>query len=1192
MMRLTLLGSFELRAADGTVIALPTDKARALCTYLALEAPRPHRRETLAALLWPDILHESALTNLRQTLYRLRLALEQGQPGVAGELLSVDRQTVEPHLQHWWVDALGFTGLLDECERHTHTELANCDDCLDRMAQAVSLYHGELLEGLSLPDAPAFEEWQLFQRGRLHHQVVQARMRLAAACEGRGDYTSALQHAGFLLALEPYHEATHRQMMRLLAHNGQTSQALAHYDSCRRLLRDELGAAPEAQTTELYHQIKAGALGTAITASTPVLLHSRQTAMPLPPFVARGPELARLNAAAAQVIAGRGQIRFVAGEAGSGKTAISRAFAQQVRADHPQFVIVRSLCSAQTGIGDPYLPFRELLNQLAGTAVTAGEEWLAQGDANDRMLPLLATALVERGADLLESFVSSAALLARAEGEASKQAAKNDAWLLRLRARVAQSQQAEGAAIAQSHIFAQYTAVLQQVAIHQPLLLILDDLQWADASSLGLLFHLMRSIEQSRILVLGAYRPEEMAQGTNDTAHPLTLLVSEAKRSFGDVVVDLDNAGERTGPSFVDALLDSEPNCIGGGFRQALYAHTKGHPLFTVELLRDLEARGTLQRDAEGRWAEPAALDWGALPARVEGVIEARIGRLPPALRELLQAASVEGEEFTAEVIAQVEMQSAREVIRLLSAELDRRHRLVSAQGVASGGGQTLTRYRFRHSLFQNYVYTSLDVAERGYLHAATADALEALYAGERELVAVQLARHYEATGRQEEAVDALLLAGERAAALSAETEAIVHFKRALQLTGTWPDSSKRKQRELALQIALGNALTRVRGYSSEETGAAFGRARVLCRQLGETDHLFTILVGLEGYHGARGEFDRALALAEELIDLAEQRQDPLIAVEGHYAMADTLFYQGAFARTLAHMEQAIAAYDPQQHALYVRLGSEDPGVMSMMVAACTLWNLGYPEQARRRVTAGLALAEELGHPYTLMLAQFWTAVTLMGMRDYTTVRSHAAAARQLCHKYDFHYFLGLATFIEGWALAMQGAEAAAIPQMEQSLAQMGDIGANRPRHSYLAFLAEAYGRIGDFNQALRLVDEGLAAILPGGGASEEALYRLRGEFLMEQAAAAADGPAADEILAQSEATLRRALAIAQEQDAKSLELRACMGLSRLWLRQGKVAAAEQLLGDMYNWFTEGLDTPDMQEAQQLLGMLRNAKNE
>ena len=1164
MMRLTLLGTFELRAADDTVTALPTDKARALCTYLALEAPRSHRRETLAALLWPDILHASALTNLRQTLYRLRLALEQGQPGAAGALLTTDRQMVQLHPEHWSVDALTFTGRLDECDRHAHTELAGCDPCLARMAEAAALYHGELLEGLSLPDAPAFEEWLLFQRGRLQHQLLHALARLASAYEARNDYASALQYAERLLAGDPYDEANHRQMMRLLARGGLSGQALAQYDSCRRLLRDELGAVPDAETTALYHQIKTGEWGKANASTSPARLRSQPgevTPVTPTPFVARGPELARLDAAVAQVLGGRGQIRFVTGEAGSGKTALTRAFAHQTQAHHPQFVVVRSLCSAQTGIGDPYLPFRELLNQLAGTAATAGEEWPAQYAAGDRLLPLLAKTLVEHGADLLESFVASAALLARADGEGSmnpakgsaKDTARNEAWLSRLRARVAQVQEqpvgaAGGTVVAQSHIFAQYTAVLQQVAAQYPLLLILDDLHWADVSSQGLLFHLMRSIGQSRILILGAYRPEEMAQAASEAAHPLALLVSEAKRSFGEVVVDLDGADERRGRAFVDALLDSEPNCLGAGFRGALYAHTKGHPLFTVELLRDLEGRGVLQRDAAGRWVEPAALDWGTLPARVEGVIEARISRLPLALRELLQAASVEGEEFTAEVVAQVQLQEAREVVRLLSGELDRRHRLVSAQG-AAGGAQRITRYRFRHNLFQAYLYTSLDVAERGYLHAAVAEALEALYAGERELAAVQLAHHYEAAGRDEEAVDALLLAGERASALAAETEAIVHFQRGLRLVGAWPDAPRRQQRELALQTALGNALTRVRGYSAAETGAAFGRAHVLCRQLGETNHLFTILVGLESYHSPRGEFDRALALAEELIALAEQRQDPLIAVEGHSAMADTLFYQGAFARTLVHMEQAIAAYDPQDHALYLRRGSEDPGIMSMMVAACTLWYLGCPEQARRRIAAALALAEELGHPYTLMLAQFWSAVTHVWLRDYAAVRSHIAAVMQLCRQHDFHYFLGLAACIEGWVQVMQGAEAAGIAQLRQGLDQLGATGANRSRHAYLGLLAEAYGHAGDYGQGLQVVDEGLAAVLPGGGGSEAELYRFRGEFLMEQGAV---GHTAGELLAQSEAALRRAVAIAQGQGAKSLELRACIGSEPIMAAPGQ----------------------------------------
>ncbi len=222
------------------------------------------------------VLHESALTNLRQTLYRLRMALDEGQTGAADALLTVDRQAVRPHLEHWSVDALAFAGLLDACERHAHADLSRCDACLARLDQAVALYHGELLAGLSLPDAPPFEEWLLFQRGRLQHQFLHALVRLAAAYEARGDYASALQHAERLLACDPYQEAVHRQVMRLLARRGLTKEALAHYESCRRILRDELGAAPDAETTAIYQQIKVGALGKAEAANPPAPMRRLQ----------------------------------------------------------------------------------------------------------------------------------------------------------------------------------------------------------------------------------------------------------------------------------------------------------------------------------------------------------------------------------------------------------------------------------------------------------------------------------------------------------------------------------------------------------------------------------------------------------------------------------------------------------------------------------------------------------------------------------------------------------------------------------------------------------------------------------------------------------------------------------------------------------------------------------------------------
>jgi tetratricopeptide (TPR) repeat protein len=362
----------------------------------------------------------------------------------------------------------------------------------------------------------------------------------------------------------------------------------------------------------------------------------------------------------------------------------------------------------------------------------------------------------------------------------------------------------------QSALFEQYTRVVETLARQRPLLLVLDDLQWADGGSTSLLFHLGRRIEGSRVLIVGAYRPAEVALGRPSTGsgqrerHPLEPVVNEFKRHFGDIVVDL---GETEDRQFVDAFLDTEPNRLGDAFRQTLYRQTRGHPLFTIELLRGMEERGDLVQDQEGRWVEGPALDWETLPARVEAVIAERIGRLPQRLQDALAVASVEGETFTAEVVARVRAADAREMVGHLSSELDRRHRLVSAQGIQRMDGQCLSLYRFRHILFQRYLYNSLDPVERVHLHETVGTALEALYREGVEEIVVQLARHFQEAGIAEKAQHYLYQAGEQARQQYANEEAITYFRRALALLEGAPPDASRQKAATKLYESLGDVL-------------------------------------------------------------------------------------------------------------------------------------------------------------------------------------------------------------------------------------------------------------------------------------------------------------------------------------------------------------------------------------------------
>jgi len=774
-----------------------SNKVRALLAYLAVEADRPHRREALAGLLWPDWPNRDALSNLRYALASLRRTL--GDHAAAPSFLLITPHTIQfnPASDHW----------LDVAELERQITDSGCGVADDaKRVSAQSLYRGSFLAGFSIGDAAPFEEWALLRREQISLQVMSLLGSLAAYHEARGDYPAAQSCARQQVALEPWSEEAHRTLMRVLTLDGQRSAALHQYYTCRDLLRDELGVEPTEETVALYEAIRAGSLvrGAGERSSRGVGAFSAPRAAPpcpLAPFVAREVELARLDASLQRALAGAGGVIFVAGEAGSGKTALLGEFARQAMAAHADLVVATGSCNAvagigaTAGIGDSYLPFREILQLLSGD-IEAKRVGTALSPEHARrlwaILPDTITALLEAGPDLLDTFVPRAGLVLRAEafaGHAVRGASKDR--LSRLRQPAGGDARSQQFALQQADLFEQVTRVLQCLARNHPLLLILDDLQWADAGSVSLLFHLGRRQAGSRILVVAAYRPDAIALPPPEGArHPLEAVVNEIQRVSGDRPIDLDHC---EGRHFVEALLDAEPNRLRIGFRAQLVRHTEGHPLFTVELLRGLQEGGDLVRDAEGCWVEGPALHWEKLPARVEAVIAERIGRLPDRCRALLAAASVEGEEFTAEIIARVLGVDESAIRQCLEGDLGDRHRLVAAVSLRRLGARKLSRYRFRHHLFQRYQYDHLDTVRRVNLHEAVGGALEALYGeapDDLAALASRLAWHFEMAGLLGRAATYYLQAGRRAARLAAHEDAISHLTR-----GAWRCSKGRPTR-------------------------------------------------------------------------------------------------------------------------------------------------------------------------------------------------------------------------------------------------------------------------------------------------------------------------------------------------------------------------------------------------------------
>ena len=654
---------------------------------------------SLAALLWPDWPDSAALSNLRYALSDLRKAIGDR---VADPLfLLISREEIQFNAESDHVlDLADFTSLEEA-------------GGIDRLERAVALYKGEFLEGFSVSEAAPFEDWARLKREQMHRAYMGALHRLAESLDRCGEPERALAYARRQVEIEAWDESAQRQVMRLLALSGRRGEALAQYDVCCKALQKELRVAPAAETIRLVEQIREGMLAPvklriAIIEELPVLLETTEE-QNMPVFVGREQELQQLDVLLERALEGEGQMAFVTGGAGRGKSALLREFARRACLAHPELLVAVGNCNPYSGVSDPYLPMRCVLRSLLGDVELARSLGLLT-QAHLKGLwqagPHAMQSLAEHGCYLIDSFVPGNELLSLAELMGVDSSGLK---------RIVEQAANRPASMAQQNIFEQYCAVLRALSRERPSLILLDDLQWADTASAGLLYHLGTRLEGSRILVLCAFRPEEVALGRDGGRHPLEKALAESKRLYGDAWLDLTQNDEAVGREFIDAFLDSEPNGLGATFREQLYQHTEGHALFTIELLRAMQERGDLVRDEDEAWTEGAVIDWGSLPGRVEAVIEERIGRLEQALRQTLSIASVEGEDFTAQVTAMVKEVSERQLLGELSQELEKRHRLVRGRARCRWRGRPYRATVLRTPCTSSIYITNWEVPSAGY---------------------------------------------------------------------------------------------------------------------------------------------------------------------------------------------------------------------------------------------------------------------------------------------------------------------------------------------------------------------------------------------------------------------------------------------------------------------------------------------
>ncbi len=394
----------------------------------------------------------------------------------------------------------------------------------------------------------------------------------------------------------------------------------------------------------------------------------------------------------------------------------------------------------------------------------------------------------------------------------------------------------------------------------------------------------------------------------------------------------------------------------------------------------------------------------------------------------------------------------------------------------------------------------------------------------------------------------------------------------------TLPDTRERAEQELLWQVTVGGLLRATKGFGAPEAERAYARARELCRQIGETQQLFWAQLGLSGVYMVRGEVRIARELSEQCLGLAQHLQDSKLLRWGHFDVGDILYWFGELGAARAHLEQSLALYDLDRDRAEAFKHRYDRGVASLSFLGRVLWHLGYPDQALKCSEQAIALANELSHPVSQAWALSWAAALHQLCREAPRARERAEAALTLATEQVIPFFGAHGMVLRGWALVEQGHGEEGMAQLRQGLTAYRTAGAELERSHWLGLLAEACANTGKGEEGLRALAEALTAI---GRTNirhyEPELQRLKGELLLKL-----DMPDGRE----AELCFQRALAIAQQQEAKSLELRAATSLARLLRTQGKHDDARGLLAPIYSWFTEGPDTADLRDAKALLDEL------
>ncbi len=1126
-LQLYFLGALDIRCGDRSLPKPATLKSQSLLAYLVLHRDRPQPRERLAEMFWGDRPERKARRSLATALWHIRRCLPDE------TLILSDSHTVQFNPQ---ADLRLDVEVFEGC--------AIRDD-VRSLRSAVEHYRGEFLAGF-------YDDWVISERYRLEALFFEALARLMVGHEARGDHQAALAAALRLLRRDPLREDAHRMAMRSYARLGRRSEALEQYERCRDVVLQELGAEPMVETSELYREIlegrfRVGPLAHLLPVDMPAEGPGGRSPLDvIAPvrLVGREQELALLDRCWREAQAGQGGTVLISGEAGVGKTCLVEAFADRLRWRSVRVLWGRSY---EFERALPYQPVAEAL-RTALPALTS-----------DRLATVPAWAIAEVGRLVPE--VLERPVLGEDHPVSSREAQARSG----LEASAAHDLD-EG----QAHLFAGVTRLLAELSSRRRGLLVLEDLHWASESTLQLLHYLACHLADQPVMMVGTFRPEALG-----LQHPLLALRRRLARerlarplrlsrlsreAVETMVVEMSGAGEAVLP-------------LAG----RLYEETEGNPFFLMEIVKALFETGLIRLE-EGSWKDDfARISEGELPlpASVTEAVRARVQRLDEKAQEAVRLAAVLGRAFDFELLNLAWGSGEEATLEALDDLL--RQRLID-----ESTDEADADYAFTHHKIQEVVYEELPRRRRQHLHGQVGAAMEASLGDDVGARAGELAHHFEQaclidqslSGR---AVGYLLQAGQQAVRGSAHQEAIAYYRRGLSILRSLPETADRVRQEIELQIALAGPTTVVHGYGAPESRRVYNRARDLCQKLGEAPELFTALVGLSRYYGVSGDVETGLALAEQLLAIAQKSGDHGWLLEACRQMAGVMLLLGRLGEARAFLERGVALYDLAEHESHAYRFGHDPAVTCLSYLSLTLWLLGYPEQAEKQSQALDSLMQSMSHPSSLAYAHAYLALLACAHRDAQAARDHAEAAIRLGELHGLPMWTAMGTALRGWALTQQGQAAEGLAQLEEGANLWRARGFQHFLPHFLSLQVETCLETGRLKKAAAALSEARAIVQSGTDRYWAAeLHRLRGELLRAQGG----DPAGAEVC------FRQAMEVAGDQEARMLELRAAVSLARLWRSQGKGQAARQMLAEVYDRFEEGFETHDLEAARAMLRSL------